>query len=191
MLLSTALKEWSVAVDALAAGEMVLLLRKGGIREHKGRFSAEAEQVVLLPTFEHQKPNLLKPAYREQVSVVESGWHPGFIQLVAWAKITNIFLTHDAEAVAALSAFHIWQPELAQERLKWKAKQPLYVLALRAYRFPQPIEMPWEENYGGCRSWATLAKAIEVDEAIAVPAVSDEDYDRQLDAIAHVLKRMP
>ena len=189
MLLSTALKEWSVAVDALASGEMMLLLRKGGIREQKGHFSAEAEQVVLLPTFEHQKPELLKPAYRSRVSKVESGWHPRIIQLIAWAQITRIFLTHDAEAVAALSAFHIWQPELAQERLKWKATQPLYVLALRTYRFAQPIDLPWEKSYGGCRSWVSLAQKIEMNEAMATPAMSDEDYGRRLDAIAGVLSQ--
>ena len=132
MLINTALKEWSIAVDALAAGETMLLLRKGGIKEVGGRFCAQAEQVVLFPTFEHQKPELLKPQYQSAVQPVEQGWHPQTITLKAWAKVTNIFLTYEADKVAALADFHIWQPSLAQTRLKWKAKQPLYVLTLRA-----------------------------------------------------------
>ena len=58
MLLQTALKEWSVAVDALAEGEMMVLLRKGGIKEDNGRFQAQAQKAILFPTFEHQKPEL-------------------------------------------------------------------------------------------------------------------------------------
>ena len=116
MQIAAALKEWSVAVDALAAGETILLLRKGGIKENKGKFLAEAENVVLFPTFEHQKPHLLKPDYSSHVVPVESGWHPETITLKAWAQITHIFLTQDIAQVNALHAFHIWQPELVTER---------------------------------------------------------------------------
>ena len=180
-----ALKEWSVAVDALAGGETILLLRKGGIKEENGKFSAEADSAVLLPTFEHQKPELLKPAYREAARSVESGWHPASITLTAWADITDIFLTDDAEKVAALSEFHIWQANLAQARLKWKPKQPLYVLALRVYRLPAPVTIRWDEAYGGCRSWATLKVSVET--AGSEAAIATEAYRAQVDAIAQTL----
>jgi len=36
--LSHALKEWSVAVEALEAGKTIMLLRKGGIREASKNF---------------------------------------------------------------------------------------------------------------------------------------------------------
>jgi len=186
-VLETALKEWSVAVDALAAGETMLLLRKGGIKEEGGKFSADAEQVVLLPTFEHQKPELLKPAYRDAVQPVEAGWHPERIELKAWAEITDIFLTDDADRVAALSDFHIWQPNLAQARLKWKPKQPLYVLALRVYRFVAPMSLRWDEAYGGCRSWVRLKERIAVAEHEA--AIAPADYQAKVDAIAALLQR--
>ncbi len=161
--LTTALKEWSVAIDALANGETILLLRKGGIKEDNGRFSAAAEKVVLFPTFEHQKPELLKSQYKDAVAPVEKGWHPDTITLKAWAQITDIFLTDDADKVAALTPFHIWQANLAQERLKWKPKQPLYVMALRAYRFSEPVVLPWREAYGGCRSWVEIDEEIETE----------------------------
>ncbi len=184
MVIETALKEWSVAVDALAAGETILLLRKGGIKEHQGRFSAEADRVVLFPTFEHQRPELLKPQYRPAVEAVPKGWHPKTITLKAWADITHIFLTDDADKVADLTAFHIWQPQLAQERLKWKAK-PLYLLALRAYRLPDPVTVPWQTAYSGCRSWITLA--LKTDLTDSRPAVADADYRATIKAIETVL----
>lgn len=55
-----ALKEWAVAVDALAEGKTILLLRKGGIKEEGNRFRVAYEEILLYPTYEHQQPNLLK-----------------------------------------------------------------------------------------------------------------------------------
>ncbi len=184
-MLTTALKEWSVAVDALANGETILLLRKGGIKEDSGKFSAEAEKVVLFPTFEHQRPELLKPDYQAAVDPVEKGWHPKVITLKAWAQITNIFLTDDADKVAALTPFHIWQTNLAQERLKWKPKQPLYVMTLRAYRFPKPVVLPWREAYGGCQSWVPIDEGVK---ANGVEAIAQADYRAQVSAIEQVLR---
>lgn len=184
--LTTALKEWSVAVDALANGDTILLLRKGGIKETQGKFSAQAERALLFPTFEHQKPKLLKPQYQSAVSPVAPGWHPTHITLKAWAHITHIFLTDEADKVAALTPFHIWQQNLAQERLKWKPKQPLYVLALRTYRFAKPIELTWNEAYGGCKSWIEIDREIEVNEARA--AIAQADYEEKVEAIAHLLR---
>jgi len=186
MLLRTALKEWSVAVDALAAGDMMVLVRKGGIKEEKGRFVADAENAILFPTFEHQKPELLKPPYRDALTPVEPGWHPKTITLKAWAQITDIFLTRDADKVAALADFHIWQPQLAQKRLRWKAKQPLYVLALRTYRLKQPVEIEWQEAYGGCRSWIELAGGIDVTDSGA--AISDDAYAQKIGDIKTCLE---
>ncbi|MEL7071537.1 MAG: DUF1802 family protein [Cyanobacteria bacterium J06581_3] len=187
MIISTALKEWAVAVEALSQGESCLLLRKGGIKESQGRFHAQASQVLLFPTFEHQKVELLKPDYQDRVQPVASGWHPPSITIKAWADITHIFLTYDAEKVAALSAFHIWQPQLAEERLKWKAKQPLYVLLLRAYRLPEPMVIPWESAYGGCRSWIELADSVSVEARPERAAIREEAYQSQVAAIQKVL----
>ncbi|HIK17568.1 MAG TPA: DUF1802 family protein [Leptolyngbyaceae cyanobacterium M33_DOE_097] len=155
-----ALKEWQVAIAALTAGDTILLLRKGGIREEKGRFFVEHEQVWLYPTVEHQKPELLKPAYASQVQVVESGWHPDAIAIPGWATITHTFQVKDAERVAALEPFHIWNERFVTERLHWKPSQPLYVLLLRVYRLAEPIAIPYQAAYGGCRSWIDLEQAF-------------------------------
>ncbi len=183
--IQTALKEWSVAVEALSKGETIVLLRKGGIKERKGRFVAQAARAVLFPTFEHQKPNLLKPHYQSLVMPVSPGWHPPTIELKAWAEISDIFLTTDEEKVAALADFHIWQPQLAQERLKWKPQQPLYVMALRVYLLAKPVIIPWTESYRGCRSWVDLDEALVVEKAL--PAIANADYKAEVAKIAALL----
>ena len=191
MLLNTALKEWSVAVDAIALGSQIILLRKGGIKEDQGHFRTQSDRVVLFPTFEHQKPELLKSDYKgvnyqSSVVPVASGWHPEKITLKIWAQITHIFLTTEADQISALSEFHIWQPQLASERLKWKPKQPLYVILLRAYRLAAPVEINWNsELYGGCRSWVSLNHPIEV--STDYPVIDSDTYSVQIKKIEEII----
>jgi hypothetical protein len=170
-----AFKEWSVAVETLARGETLLLLRKGGIRESGGHFSVAHDQVLLYPTYEHQTPDLLKPAYRDQVQPVASGWHPEQVTIQAWAHITHIFQVTQGNAIAALLPYHIWNERFVIDRLKWKAQQPLYVLLLRVYRLPQAVQIPYQEGYGGCRSWIDLAEPIDLEGS--TPALADVVYD--------------
>ncbi len=184
-MIRAALKEWSVAVDALTAGETILLLRKGGIREDNGQFSAQADKVALFPTFEHQQRALLKPKYQSAVEPVTPGWHPQTVELKAWAEITHIFLTRQIDQVATIEPFHIWQPQLAEERLKWKPNQPLYVLTLRAYRFSSPVVIPWQSAYGGCRSWISLEQSLDTDGGVA--AISEAEYLAQVAVIQSLL----
>lgn len=181
IMLNYALKEWSVAVNALTQGETILLLRKGGIREVGGRFTVAHDTVLLYPTYEHQQPHLLKPQYAEQVEPVASGWHPKQISIQAWAQVTQVSAVTDAGAIAALNPFHIWNHQLATERFNWKPKQPLYLLMLRVYRLPSVVQLPYQESYGGCRSWIDLAQSIDI--STAVPVLSAEDYAAQVQQI--------
>ena len=184
MQLHHALKEWSVAVDALAQGKTSILLRKGGIREAGGKFTVPYSQVLLYPTFEHQQSELLKPDYQGQVQSVASGWHPETVKLTAWAKIEQVEQIQDPDKVQALLPLHIWNEKFVTERLRWKPKTPLYVLLLRAYVLTQPTAIPWTVAYGGCRSWIEIP-AVEVTHN--QPALTDTEYIQQQHALAEVL----
>jgi hypothetical protein len=179
--LTAALKEWAVAVDALTQGETILLLRKGGIREQGGSFQVAHSPVWLYPTYEHQKPHLLKPEYADRVTPVESGWHPETITIQAWAEITHTFQVSEATTVESLLPCHIWNQQFAIERLKWKPKTPIALLLLRVYRLPQAQVIPYREEYGGCKSWIDLQ--VEGFPDRAVPVLTDEDYQRQVQVI--------
>lgn len=176
-----ALKEWQVAVDALERGEMVMLLRKGGIREVGSRFTVAHDRVLLYPTYEHQRADLLKSPYAAQVEPVEPGWHPDRIRIAAWATVTETFQVSEVDRVAALLPFHIWNQRFAVERFKWKPKQPLYVLLLRVYRLPQPHVVAYDPAYGGCQSWIDLADEISLEGS--TPVLGDRDYDRRVEQI--------
>ncbi|WP_017716536.1 DUF1802 family protein [Kamptonema formosum] len=171
---SRALKEWAIAVDALEQGKTVALLRKGGIREEGGRFTVTGTHVWLYPTYEHQQPDLLKPEYAGIVTPVPSGWHPDTIRIGSWAEITDVLPVSDESAVAALLSYHIWNQKFVSDRLKWKRREPLYVLLLRANRLATAQEIPYLPEYGGCRSWIDLA--VPVASAESSPVLSDAEY---------------
>jgi hypothetical protein len=183
--ITTALKEWAVAVDALAHGETILLLRKGGIREQGGSFKVEHARFWLYPTFEHQKPHLLKPLYADQVVAVDSGWHPETVTIPAWAEITHTFQVSDADLVLRLLPFQIWAEVFLTERLKWNPRTPLSVLLLRVHRLVQPHSIPYDATYGGCKSWIELSGSLS--SAPAIPALSEAVYLQQVQAISQTL----
>ncbi|MEO1400504.1 MAG: DUF1802 family protein [Cyanobacteria bacterium J06635_1] len=189
--LQTALKEWSVAVNALAQGETILLLRKGGIREQGGRFSVATQHVLLYPTYEHQKKHLLKADYAHRVEPVEPGWHPQTVSLNAWANITDVLQLGQVapgdlgQQMNDLLAFHIWNPTFVTERLRWKTGQPLYVLLLRVYRLSDPVELTWLPQYGGCRSWLTLARPVQTKNS--VPVLTQDVYQQKVQQIRAAL----
>ena len=180
-----ALKEWAVAVNALAQGETMLLLRKGGIQEQKFALP-DSRQFWLYPTYEHQKPHLLKSLYASQVTPVESGWHPETVEIRAWAEVTDGVEVESDTAVQALRPHHIWNQAFVTERLKWKPKLPLTVLLLRVYVLAQPQIIPYHETYGGCKSWIDLPIAAEFDPSTA--ALSESAYQQQAQAILSQLQ---
>ncbi|HEX6288393.1 MAG TPA: DUF1802 family protein [Herpetosiphonaceae bacterium] len=180
-----ALKEWAVATDALARGETILLLRKGGIREEGKHFRVAYDEVLLYPTYEHQQPHLLKPQYADLVQPVPSGWHPETVSIGAWARITDIFQVSEQETVEALLPHHIWNEQFAAERFGWKPRFPLYVLLLRAYRLPRAHTIAYRAEYGGCKSWIELVEPIALDGM--TPVLGDDEYARQVAEIREIV----
>lgn len=188
-----ALKEWNVAVQALALGDTILLLRKGGIRETNGKFDVPHRDVWLYPTYEHQKPVLLKLDYAKQVQSVEPGWHPDTVAIQAWATVTHTFKVTEAASVDALYPHHIWTQQFANERFRWKPRSPLYILLLRVYRLPNPINIPFDDAYKGCQSWIDLAvdSDYQLDPASATPVLREDVYLRQVLKIQQLIGSPP
>jgi hypothetical protein len=181
-MVNWALKEWAVAVSALLAGDTILLVRKGGIREQKGQFSLATRRVLLLPTQEHQNPDLLKPPYRPGISPAEPQAQRETVTFEGWAEITHGFVLKPSPDLSNLLPHLIWNQQFLQDRLQWQPDRPLYSLLLRAYRLPNPVVLPWQKAYGGCRSWVEIGTTMAVD--TSQPALSTADYEQRVGAIA-------
>ena len=173
-----ACKEWAVVVRALLAGEQILDVRKGGIREDGRHFGLQASRFWLYPTVEHQEPELVKPAYRRWVDETVAAAPPDrAIRVEGWADVVGVATVTTEEELAKLDSRLIWSSEYVQSRLHWKKRDPLWVLLLRAHRLAEPVTVPWQEAYAGCTSWVQL-DGLPADPASlpSEPALSDESF---------------
>ena len=153
-----AFKEWAVTVRALAEGEQLLTLRKGGIREENKHFEIEHDRFFLYPTFDHQRNDLVRESHMPELgrALEEGVWpdgepparallqdggipQPDRVRIRAWAEVAASYLITDPRAVDALSPYYIWTTDYAEKRLEWKRRHPMHVILLRTYRIPRPV----------------------------------------------------
>jgi hypothetical protein len=181
--MSAAFKEWAVVVRALLEGEQVIVLRKGGIREEGRKFSVPHDRFWLYPTYEHQDASLVKPAYQWSLAAeTATAPPPGVVRVPGWAEVAAIRRTFEPSALADLDGSHIWTTDYATTRLRWKRREALWVIALRAYRLDEPFSVPYDESYGGCSSWLTWKGEVREPEG-GRPALSDTAFAARLDRI--------
>src|SRR5680860_484096 len=102
-----ALKEWAVTVRALAEGEQLLTLRKGGIREEGKHFEIEHDQFFLYPTFDHQRNNLVRDSHLPELGQVRVAHE--VVALMIEGGVEEELIVLDLEVLALLT-----DPALAQ-----------------------------------------------------------------------------
>jgi hypothetical protein len=178
------LKEWAVAVNALERGETALVVRKGGIREKA--FAVAKRRFLLLPGYEHQTPELLKPEYRQLMQEIPNLTDDGPLRFASFAEVKEAYEISDFGSLEALDPYHMWTLEYAGSRFKWRPKKPLTVLVLRAYLLPEAVELPYSEAYAGCRSWFELEEPVSTQGSR--PALSDEDFEKLAAPALEVLR---
>jgi hypothetical protein len=180
-----ALKEWAVTVAALDRGEQLLILRKGGIREDGRHFKVEHDGFFLYPTYFHEAATLLKPASRGLFDESMRDEDDALVTLSLWAEVAGVLEISEANAVEALTPFHIFTSEFASKRAHWKPRHPLNVLLLRCYRLQQPQALPVMPEYAGCKSWVKLIEEYPV--GVAAPVLSDREFERRAGEIRAAL----
>lgn len=180
-----ALKEWAIVVDALARGEQLFLVRKGGIRDPKGSFNLQHREFLLYPTLEHQHEEAVRPEFRERFQELSRQASSATVRFSVYAGVAFCGEIRDPKPLTALLRHHIWTPEFFEERMRYKPTSPTLVVVIRAYRLENPIDLPVEPHYAGCKSWVPLAQAIETGEAI--PVVENQRFRKALEEITALL----
>lgn len=187
---TTALKEWAVAVKALREGRQVLLVRKGGISEETRHFRISAERFLLFPTYEHQRRDLLQPPFQADLdAVLAAPRDASKVRIDTLAELTDLFEITEPAQVEALTPFYCFSEQYAEERLRWRPRKPLLVMAVRAYRLAAPAEIDLLPEYGGCKSWLSLP--VDAAPADLTPALDDATYAAQIAAVREALSRVP
>ena len=177
-----ALKEWAVTVGAMAKGDQVLLMRKGGIHEDGKDFRVIHREFLFYPTYLHQKENLIQPAYQPALRrMLEQPQDPDKISFGYWAKAEEVLEISDQKKVDDLEPHYIWTTAYAQSKLHWKPMLPLSVLLLRVYELEQPVTVPYLPEYGGCTSWVEVLSDVNLGKMAAV--LDDAEFQRRVDDI--------
>jgi hypothetical protein len=196
-----AFKEWAVTVRALAEGEQLLTLRKGGIHESGKHFQVDHDRFFLYPTFDHQRWDLVRESHQPEMrrALEEGVWpdgeppphaltcdglqQPERVRIRAWADVAGHWTITDRRCVDALAPFTVWTCDYAEKRLAWKRRHPLHVLLLRTYRIPRPVTVKVRDEYGGCRSWLEITRDLPFE---GTPVLSDEEFDRASEEIGAI-----
>jgi len=177
-----ALKEWAVTVDAMAKGDQVLLLRKGGIHEDGKDFRVVHREFLFYPTYLHQTEDLLQPAHQPALrKLLEQPQDEDRITFSHWAKAEEVLEISEQEQVDNLEPHYIWTAAYAQSKLHWKPMLPLSVLLLRVYKLEQPVTVTYLPEYGGCTSWVEVLSDVNLGKM--KPVLDDGDFQRRVDEI--------
>ena len=185
-LSSLALKEWAVAVGALATGKQIMILRKGGIHRDDKEFRVVHPEFLMFPTYEHQREELLKGEYHEDLNAtLQEDDVAGLVTLSYWSAVTDTFELRGEDALEQLSPYHIWTSDYAAKRLHWRPKHALTVMLLRVYELQQPQALPILDEYDGCKSWVDLGQEVPL--GYLGPVLSDDAYEEKANAIRRTL----
>ena len=177
-----ALKEWAITVEALAQGDQVLLLRKGGIHEEGKDFRVIHDEFLFYPTYLHQKEDLLQPSHQPALrKMLKQPPDDTKIAFTHWAKSEEVLEISEQEKVNALEPHYIWTTSYAQSKLHWKPMLPLSVMLLRVYQLEKAVTVTYLPEYGGCTSWVEILTDVNL--GSMKPVLNDVEFQKQVDDI--------
>lgn len=180
----SALKEWAVLCDAMARGEIVALVRKGGIREQRAGFSVRHDRFLLYPTFFHEKVAELQPRFASRMAATDRP-PEGTIRVSHVADVTAVWHVRDLERLRAIEPHHGLAWPAVVSRFEYRGRPEVRVVAVRVSRLPLVHDVAETRRYRGCVSWVELDHAIDV--GGAEPVLATNDGAARLDQLIRAL----
>ncbi|ALJ56260.1 hypothetical protein AMD24_00065 [Candidatus Xiphinematobacter sp. Idaho Grape] len=174
-----AFKEWALVCEALGRGQQNILIRKGGISEGKSGFRFKYKEFFLFPTWFHGQ--LEKTILQDNLFPFFAG---NTLEIRYLASVEWVRFIRDKEKIVHLREFHILQDFVIQERFQNRG-WGIHVALVRVFRLNPLHYIPYEERYGGCRSWVEVPPQRET--PVLVPAVGDELHQQRKQALETIL----
>jgi hypothetical protein len=182
----TALKEWAVLVDAMARGEIIAMIRKGGIREQRAGFSMRHDRFLLYPTFFHEKANELAARFVSRLEASHSRQPAeATIRIEYVADVLGVWEVSSLEALRAIDDAHGLAWNAVESRFHYKNRPGVQVVAVRVARLPEAVIVPETRRYLGCVSWVELDDGIDVSNA--TPVLDDASLLMRIAALKNAL----
>lgn len=187
MHLNIALKEWSATIDALASGDQLFLLRKGGIRETNRHFELANHRFLLYPTYFHEAHALLKPEFQHLVGP-QREIDPDTVTFKVWAEVVDVLSIDRAEHLGLIFDSHVWTEEFIAKRIAWKPRHAASLILLRTHMLSDPVSIPIEPHHKGCKSWVDIEPAVDV--SPSAPVLNEPDWHERAGGIQGLMQDM-
>lgn len=172
--------------DAMARGEIIAMVRKGGIREQRAGFAVRHERFLLYPTWFHEKRSELQPRFAGRLERVDPMRPPeGMIRVAHVASVAAVWHVRDLEALRGIEAHHGLAWPAVVSRFEYRGRPEVRVVAVRLARLARVHDVPETRRYQGCVSWVELDDAIDV--SYATPVLADAEHVARLAAIGRAL----
>lgn len=184
---TVAFKEWAIVVEALGAGEQILILRKGGIHEKRGEFSVTHREFWLFPTQYHEDEHSVIASKRPALRELAARATAELIPIQYYAVADPVIRIAELQLLGRLQGHHIWSEHILQQRFEFGREKGLHALLLRVYRLPVAEEFVPREAYGGCKSWVEMDRPVSTSEL--APVLTDGEFDRQRNEIIERLSQ--
>ena len=182
----TALKEWAVLVDAMARGDIVAMIRKGGIREQRAGFSVRHDRFLLYPTYFHEKAAEVAARLLPTLEASHARRPPeGVVRVEYVADVAGVWRVGELARMAAVAGEHGLAPAAVESRFHYKNRPGVQVVAVRVARLTSPVDVAEKRRYAGCVSWVELDEEIDV--RGATPVVPEPEFGRRRDALRAAL----
>ena len=182
----TALKEWKVLCDAFAAGELVAMVRKGGIREQRAGFSVRHDRFLLYPTYFHEKAAELAPRILPRLEASHATRPPdGVVRIEHVARVAAVWRVESLEPLRRIDAAHGLAWGAVESRFAYRGNPVVHVVAVRIATLGVPAELAERRRYQGCVSWVELDEDVDV--GGATPVVDDAAFAERLGGLRAAL----
>lgn len=159
-------KEWAAICEALADGSQSLILRKGGIIEDRGEFHPDHSCFLLVPTYWHQLESGIKPEKFDYLNRAND--HKPIEDEFVIRHVAEVYRSlriESRESLARLEPFHIWSPQIIDERFRRWEKEVVHAMIVRVYELSRPLTVAILPDHRGCKSWIKLDSPISFDDA--------------------------
>jgi hypothetical protein len=181
-----ALKEWAVLVSAMARGDLIAMIRKGGIREHRAGFDVRHDRFLLYPTFFHEKLDELDPRFHPMLESVHASTPPnGTIEIRYLATVAAVWQVTELDRLRAIDSEHGLTWGAVESRFRYRNDPRVHVVAVRLARLPTVVSLPEVRRYTGCVSWVKLDEDVKV--SGATPVIAEDIFTARLRALEHAL----
>jgi hypothetical protein len=169
-------KEWALVCESMLRGETSLIFRKGGIAEGREGFRFKHSQFFLFPTYFHEQigQTRLDPARNLEPpaeTVVIEGF--AYVEFTRWIS--------DLQTLEPLCELHILRREVLERRFHQDEVKGLHLAFVRIFRVIPTWYLPFQQSFGGCRSWVELPAPSP--DLVCRPVLSDGEHDRRCEFV--------